>query len=157
VSGSFGFLVGYGIGALLAIGVALAGIALLYVTFLSFTRDLWMIGFVYAQRPQPARWIGITLVVVLIALGLSLFGPKSQATVFPLVAVGPWLTVNLVRLYAWWSDDAETKRAALEIRTAEAVRLSEPVPRMEQRFPWPEYVFDVARVRQQTLYEPPPI
>ncbi|EJL24240.1 hypothetical protein PMI02_03742 [Novosphingobium sp. AP12] len=150
-------LVGYAIGALLAIAAMLGASVLLHVTFLSFTRDLWMIQFVYAQRPQPARWIGITLVVVLMALGLALFGPKTQAVVFPLVAVGPWLTVNLVRLYAWWSDEAETKRAALEIRKAEALRLSEPVPTLEQRFPWREYVFDVARVRQQTLYEPPPI
>ncbi|WP_237713983.1 hypothetical protein [Novosphingobium sp. Rr 2-17] len=141
----------------MGIAEVFAVLALIHVTFLSFTRDLWAIGFVFEQRPKPTRWLGIPLAILLIVVGVSLFGTNLHAVFFPLVALGPWLTIHLVRLFAWWRDDGETKRAALEVRTVEALRIGNRAPTLDQRFPWRDYLFDVARVRQQALYEPPPI
>lgn len=157
MTGSATWIVGYGIGAVLAVVLSLAGVALLYITFLSFTRDLWAIGFVYAQRTNPTRWIGVIVLVLLLVLGIWFFGARTQAALFPLVAVGPWLTVNMVSNFAWWRDNNEIKQGALEMRSAEAQRVGDPAPTLQRRTPWADYIFDVARVQQRALYEPPPI
>jgi hypothetical protein len=157
VSGSSNYILGYSLGMLLVLGIVIAGVAVFWITFLSFTRDLWAVGFVFEQRRKLTTWVGVPLVVLLVSGGAALFGVKSAAVLFPTLALGPWITIKVVALWSWHSDSRDTRRAALEVRTAEALRVGAPLPAADRRLPWPGYIFDVARAEQRALYEPPPI
>lgn len=134
------------------------GAALLYVTVVSFTRDLWLLMvFVREERKRLMRRVGGPVALLLLATGVWTFHAFPKAALFPLIAIGPWLTMRLVAQFAWWFDDEETRAAALNIRAAEALRLDERSPTLSQHLPWPDYIFDVARARRTALYEPPPI
>lgn len=145
---------GYGLAVLLFIGIAAA----FFIAAASFTRDLWALPFLYELRRRSVFWIGASVGSSILVVTLWLFGLRYPTVpLFALLAVGPWLTVKLVRIVAWYADGAEIRGAALEIRVAEAIRLEESSPTINQRWPWSSYLTDVERARRRNLYEPPPI
>jgi hypothetical protein len=157
MSGMLSYVLGYALGLFLALAGMVAAGVLLWITFLSFTRDLWTVAFVFEQRRTLTTWIGGPVTLLLIATGFVLFGHTSSASLFPVLAFGPWLTIKLVAFWSWRRDGPGTRNAAHAIRMAEALRIGDPAPSVDRRFPWPDYIFDVARAEQRALYEPPPI
>ncbi|WP_242121277.1 hypothetical protein [Sphingomonas lacusdianchii] len=148
----------YSLGAVLSILLFIGSIAALLVSVGSFTRDLWALPLLYELRRREVFWIGIVVGSVIFSGTLWTFGLRHPTVpLFVLLAVGPWITVKLTRLFAWYTDASETRAAALEVRVAEALRLDETLPTIGQRWPWASYLCDVERARRRTRYEPPPI
>lgn len=147
-----------GAGGLFGLFLTLILFALLWVALLSLTRDLWRIVFLYETRRAPTLGFGSAIAIgVYILAGITLGAKHYVAMMFTVTALGPWLLVKSVSLYAWLRDGPEVRQAAMEIRSVEAARMRETLPRIDQKLPWRGYLFDVERAVRRGRYEPPPI
>ena len=147
-----------GAGGLFGLFLTLILLALLWVALLSLTRDLWRIVFLYETRRAPTLGFGSAIAIgVYILAGITLGAKHYVAMMSPVAALGPWLVVKSGSLYAWWRDGPEVRQAAMEIRSVEAARMRETLPRIDQKLPWRGYLFDVERAVRRGRYEPPPI
>lgn len=147
-----------GAGGLYGLLLTLVLLASVWVALLSLTRDLWRIVFLYETRRAPTIGFGSAIAIgVYILAGLTLGAKHYVAMMFAVAALGPWLLVKSVSAYAWLRDGVEVRQAALEIRSVEAARMRETLPRIDQKMPWRGYLFDVERAVRRGRYEPPPI
>lgn len=147
-----------GIGVLGGLLLTLVLLALVWVALLSLTRDLWRLAFLYETRRAPTIGFGSAIAIgVYILAGATLGARHYTAIMFAMAALGPWLLVKSVSAYAWLRDGVEVRQAALEIRSVEAARMRETLPRIDQKLPWRGYLFDVERAVRRGRYEPPPI
>ena len=145
-------------GGLYGLLLTLVFLAFIWVALLSLTRDLWRIVFLYETRRAPTLGFGSAIAIgVYILAGITLGAKHYVAMMFTVAALGPWLLVKSVSLYAWWRDGPEVRQAAMEIRSVEAARMRETLPRIDQKLPWRGYLFDVERAVRRGRYEPPPI
>lgn len=149
------------IGYIIGLGIGIGAPSLfLYLALRSLLADVWNLLFI---TDLPSRKIPAFVFFLLwsfpVAWGtLSLFGTARIASLFfVLAAIVPALTWLSLNLWAWWRDDGQTRRAALEIAIERAHRRGEPTPIANTKRPWKDYLFDAEVARRRDLYEPPPI
>lgn len=143
--------------------VTLSGLGILAIVLVglhSIVSDVWKMALL-SVLPSRKR-VGFVSAAVFTGVIVMSAGPllgqqASQALPFLVVGLVPWLSWQVVTWWAWFLDGAAVRASALEIAVERTERDGDPAPRLDQRAPWKEYVFDVEAARRRSSYEPPPI
>lgn len=119
-------------------------------------KDIWQLPCVISLQPR-SRSLAVLLPGLFLFLVLTfVLGPDHiYGRAFLVAILTPTPALLLIRRVAWRSADPEERTAAAEIRNELAGRLHEPpVTPLKS---WPQFVFDLERVRRRSEYQPPPI
>ncbi len=144
------------------IGLLLAGglLAISTIAAHSLLSDLWKFFFLQELRSRLKALSTIVGVATIPPMFLYLTAFRSSGldvAIFLCLAIVPALAWYGLGWWAWLHDDPATRRAAWDIAVERAERYREPPPRIDQKMPWKDYVFDVETAQRRLKYEPPPI
>jgi hypothetical protein len=131
-----------------------------FLALRSLLRDLWRLAAltVLPARQRLAQWLVTGVLVAVAIAGAVFFGVRATGPLnFLVLAVVPTVAWSLLRWTAWWRDPVDVRAAALDVAIERADRLNLPRPTLTQRWPWPEYLFDVEAASRRRAYQPPPI
>ena len=119
-------------------------------------KDIWQLPCVILLQPR-SRSLAVLLPGLFLFFVLTLvLGPDHfYGRAFLVAVLTPTPALLLIRHLAWRSADPEERTAAAEVRNELAGRLHEPL--VTPLKSWPQFVFDLERVRRRAEYQPPPI